>query len=51
MGLVMLAVFLPIISLGLHFSRRQERLNRAMDAMDDSRQDAGYVGPHLPGPF
>ena len=51
MGLVMLAIFLPIIAVGLYFSRRQDRLNRAMDALDDSRREAGYVGPNLPGPF
>ena len=32
------------------FSVRQAKLNRAMDALDDLRQEAGYVGLHLPGP-
>ena len=50
MGLLLLSVFLPIIAVMAYFSVRQARLNRAMDAPDDSRQEAGYVGPHLPDP-
>ncbi|WP_165794300.1 hypothetical protein [Deinococcus aerius] len=46
-GLVLLGLFLAVMAF---FAYRQEHLNRAMDANDDSRREAGYVGPHVPGP-
>lgn len=51
--LVMMLVFAPILLVGFVFARRQDRVNRAMAEMQDSGADtqAGYVGPHLPGPF
>lgn len=50
MGLVLVAVFLPIVAVIAVFARRQDRLNRAMAAMDSAPQEAGYVGPHVTGP-
>ncbi|GGI91034.1 hypothetical protein [Deinococcus wulumuqiensis] len=46
-----LGIFGPPLAVGFFFARRQARLDRAMDAMDDSRREAGYVGPHVPGPY
>lgn len=51
MGLILLAVFLPILAVIFFAARRQDRLNRAMADLDRAPADAGYVGPHLPGPF
>jgi len=49
--LSLFAIFLPILAVGGYFAARQNRLNRAMDAMDDSRRQAGYVGPNIGGPY
>lgn len=50
--LVMLLVFTLILAIGFFFARRQDRINRAMTQMQDPADaPAGYVGPHLPGPF
>jgi len=47
----LLAIFLPILTVGGYFAVKQNRLNRTMDAMDDSRRQAGYVGPNIGGPY
>lgn len=47
MGLLFLVLFLGIMA---YFARQQARLNRAMDDNDDSRREAGYVGPNVHGP-
>ncbi|UQN05650.1 hypothetical protein [Deinococcus sp. QL22] len=47
MGLPFLVLFLGIMA---YFARQQARLNRAMDSNDDSRREAGYVGPNVHGP-
>ncbi|WP_181391992.1 hypothetical protein [Deinococcus irradiatisoli] len=49
--LSLLAIFLPFLATAGYFAARQYRLNRAMDAMNDSRRQAGYVGPSLEGPY
>lgn len=51
--MLVLLVFAPILLVGFVFACRQDRVNRAMAEMQDSGADtqAGYVGPHLPGPF
>lgn len=46
-GFLVLGLFLAVMAF---FARMQERLNRAMDAMDDTRRESGHVGPTLPGP-
>ena len=46
-GMLLLGLFLGTLA---YFACRQDRLNHAMDAMDDTRREAGHVGPHLPGP-
>lgn len=46
-GFLVLGLFLGVMA---YFARRQERLNRAMEANDASRREAGYIGPALPGP-
>ncbi|WP_200939741.1 hypothetical protein [Deinococcus sp. Leaf326] len=51
MGLILLAVFLPILTVIFFAARRQDRLNRALAELDHAPADAGYVGLHLPGPF
>lgn len=51
MGLLLLAVFLPVLTVIFFAARRQDRLNRAMADIDRAPAEAGYVGPHLPGPF
>ena len=47
MGLLFLLVFLGIMA---YFAHQQARLNRAMDDNNDSRREAGYVGPNVHGP-
>ncbi|MFC5847110.1 hypothetical protein [Deinococcus petrolearius] len=49
--LILLAVFLPIPTVTFFAARRQDRLDRVMADLDRAPADAGYVGPHLPGPF
>jgi hypothetical protein len=46
-GILLLGLFLGTMA---YFACHQDRLNRAMDEMDDTRREAGYVGPHLPNP-
>ena len=44
-------ILLGFLGTMVYFSNKQERLNRAMDANADSRREAGYVGPHVSGPY
>ncbi|WP_199776959.1 hypothetical protein [Deinococcus sp. NW-56] len=46
-GLISLGLFLGTMAV---LAVRQARLNRTMDALDDTRREAGHVGPNLPGP-
>ncbi|MBB5234539.1 hypothetical protein [Deinococcus budaensis] len=46
-GILVLGLCLGVLAF---FARRQERLNRVMDAMDGTRRGPGHVGPTLPGP-
>lgn len=49
--MIVLAVFLPILSVLFFAARRQDRLNRAMADLDRAPAEADSVSPHLPSPF